>query len=80
MAGIPIRDGELPEIFVLDSECLMAGEFGVLFAMGQILASGDSLDLGLNPEACVRQMLAEPAAREAFSAFIEKRRPDFQQL
>lgn len=26
------------------------------------------------------RMLAEPAARETFSAFVEKRRPDFQQL
>ena len=28
----------------------------------------------------VREMLSEPAAREAFAAFIEKRRPDFSKL
>ncbi len=49
-------DGKLPEISVLDSNCLMAGEFGILFTRAEILTSGNgyavrALDLGLNPEA-----------------------------
>ena len=49
-------DGKLPEISVLDSKCLMAGEFGILFTRAEILTSGNgyavrALDLGLNPEA-----------------------------
>lgn len=31
-------DGKLPEISVLDSKCLMAGEFGILFTRAKILA------------------------------------------
>jgi 1,4-dihydroxy-2-naphthoyl-CoA synthase len=27
-----------------------------------------------------RRMLTEPAAREAFSAFVEKRKPDFSKI
>jgi hypothetical protein len=27
-----------------------------------------------------RRMLAEPAAKEAFTAFMEKRRPDFSKV
>jgi hypothetical protein len=49
-------DGKLPEISVLDSKCLMAGEFGILFTRALILAPKNgyavrALDLGLNPEA-----------------------------
>ena len=35
---IPLMDGKLPEISVLDSECLMAEEFGTLFALVEVLA------------------------------------------
>ncbi len=53
-----MRDGELPEISVLGSNCLMAKE-----EFGTVVATEDSLppsrpsrpvrsDLGLNPEAC----------------------------
>ena len=31
-------DGKLPEISVLDSKCLMAGKFGTLFTLVEILA------------------------------------------
>jgi hypothetical protein len=48
-------DGELPEISVLDSDCLMAEKFGIFLAPGAILSSGVSLDLGVNPEACARK-------------------------
>jgi len=54
----PMRDGELPEIFVLGSNCLMAKE-----EFGTVVATEGSLppnrpyrpvrsNLGLNPEAC----------------------------
>ena len=53
---IPLMDGKLPEIFVLDSKCLMAGEFGILFTPAKILTPENgyavrALNLGLNPEA-----------------------------
>ena len=49
-------DGKLPEIFVLDSKCLMAGEFEILFTQMGILTPRNgyavrALNLGLNPEA-----------------------------
>lgn len=49
-------DGKLPEISVLDSKCLMAGEFGILFTQEAILTPRNgyavgALNLGLNPEA-----------------------------
>jgi len=49
-------DGKLPEISVLDSKCLMAEEFEILFARAEILAPQNSyavraLDLRRNPEA-----------------------------
>ena len=53
---IPLRDGKLPEISVLDSKCLMAGEFGILFTQAPILTPENgyavrALNLGSNPEA-----------------------------
>jgi len=47
-------DDKLPEISVLDSKCLMAEEFEILFARAGILAPQNgyavrALDLGLNP-------------------------------
>jgi hypothetical protein len=53
-----MRDGELPEIFVLGSNCLMAKkEFGTVVATeGSLPPNRPSWpvrsDLGLNPEAC----------------------------
>jgi enoyl-CoA hydratase/carnithine racemase len=29
---------------------------------------------------CFRRLLKEPAAKEAFTAFLEKRKPDFSQV
>ena len=50
-------DGKLPEISVLDSKCLMAEEFGILFTQAGILTPKNSyavraLNLGRNTEAC----------------------------
>lgn len=62
----PMRDGELPEIFVLGSNCLMAKEeFGTVVATeGSLPPSRPSRpvrsDLGLNPEAC-RSIWVRPA-------------------
>jgi len=36
--------------------------------------------VSVTPEGVVARMLREPAAREAFGAFMEKRKPDFSKL
>ena len=53
---IPLKDSKLPEISVLGSKCLMAGEFGILFTPAEILTPENgyavrALNLGLNPKA-----------------------------
>ncbi len=53
---IPLMDDKLPEILVLNSKCLMAEKFGILFTRVRILAPKNgyavrALNLGLNHEA-----------------------------
>ena len=77
----PMRDGELPEIFVLSSNCLMAKEeFGTVVATeGSLPPSRPSRhvrsDLGLNPEACrsilMKGMVLKRSDGAIFLSYLE---------
>ena len=71
-------DGKLPEISVLDSKCLMAEKFGILFTPAGILAPKNgyavhALNLGLNPLSL--PTLCSPAQAVATNHVIESRQP-----
>ncbi|MDD2727743.1 MAG: hypothetical protein PHR85_01015 [Malikia sp.] len=75
-----MRDGESPEIVVLDSDCLMAKEeFGTVVATAEILAGRDSLDPAVNDGACARELvicfppLPENTARTLARAIVSHR-------
>ncbi len=62
---------------------LAAKPLSALVASKQLLKKGnaDQVHARMDEEGAIfRRMLAEPAAREAFSAFMERRKPDFSKL
>jgi enoyl-CoA hydratase/carnithine racemase len=59
----------LPQKSIRLTKALMKGAHAAA-VQAQLLAEGNHF----------RALLAEPAAREALSAFMEKRRPDFSKL
>jgi enoyl-CoA hydratase/carnithine racemase len=62
---------------------LAAKPLSALVASKQLLKKGnaDQVHARMDEEGVIfRRMLAEPAAREAFGAFMERRKPDFSKL
>ena len=62
---------------------LAAKPLSALVATKQLLKQGhaDQVHARMDEEGVIfRRMLAEPAAREAFGAFMERRKPDFSKL
>ena len=62
---------------------LAAKPLSALVATKQLLKKGhaDQVHARMDEEGEIfRRMLAEPAAREAFGAFMERRKPDFSKL